>query len=120
MGENTFYGSIKLIEDTQVFKGDFKKREFVVSTEDTYPQHVKFEIVNDSVDYLDSFSVGDKVKVAYMIRGNEFNGKYYVNLRAIAIGHLDESSNTKSAKAPVAKMKTIITDIEESDDDLPF
>jgi len=120
MADSVFEGSIKLIEETQVFKGDFKKREFVVSTNDTYPQHVKFEIVGDNVEYLDSFNVGDNVKIAYIIRGNEYNGKYYVNLRAIAIGHLDETGKAKIAKAPVAKPSPIITQVDSDDDDLPF
>jgi hypothetical protein len=120
MSDSVFEGSIKLIEETQTFKGDFKKREFVVSTNDTYPQHVKFETVGDSVDYLDSFNVGDNVKVAYLVRGNEYNGKYYVNLRAIAIGLLDESGNAKIAKVPVAKSKPIVTQVDDDDDDLPF
>ena len=59
-------------------------------------------------------------KVAYLVRGNEYNGKYYVNLRAIAIGHLDEDGKTKMAKAPVAKSKPIVTQVDEDDDDLPF
>jgi|LakMenEpi03Aug12_release.lakeMendotaPanAssembly.Ray.scaffolds.fasta_scaffold466847_3 hypothetical protein len=120
MSDSVFEGSIKLIEETQTFKGDFKKREFVVSTNDTYPQHVKFEIVGDNVDHLDSFSVGDNIKVAYLVRGNEYNGKYYVNLRAIAIGLLDEDGKAKMAKAPVAKSKPIVTQVDEDDDDLPF
>ena len=28
MADSVFEGSIKLIEETQVFKGDFQKREF--------------------------------------------------------------------------------------------
>jgi hypothetical protein len=120
MSDSVFEGSIKLIEETQTFKGDFKKREFVVSTNDTYPQHVKFEIVGDNTEYLDSYSVGDNVKVAYLVRGNEYNGKYYVNLRAIAIGLLDEDDNAKTTKAPVAKSIPTVTQVYEDDDDLPF
>ena len=43
-----------------------------------------------------------------------------VNLRAIAIGLLDESGKAKMAKAPVAKSKPIVTQVDEDDDDLPF
>lgn len=114
-------GSIKSIDVTQTFKGDFKKREFVVTTEDTYPQEVKFEMVNDSVDYLDSFNIGDKVKVAFLVRGNEYNGKHYVNLRAIAVGLIDGDGKTAKPKlVATPKVKPIVTQIEEDDDDLPF
>ena len=115
-------GSIKSIDETQSFKGDFKKREFVVATDDTYPQEVKFEMVNDSVNYLDSFNIGDKVKVAFLVRGNEYNGKHYVNLRAIAVGLIDGEGKASKPKAAASapKAKPIVTQIEEDDDDLPF
>jgi hypothetical protein len=116
-----FEGSIKSIDETQTFKGDFKKREFVVTTNDTYPQEVKFEMVNDTVDFLDGFNIGDNVKVAFLVRGNAYNGKHYVNLRAIAVGLIDEEGKTAKPKAATAsKTKTVVTQIQEDDDDLPF
>lgn len=116
-----FEGSIKSIDETQTFKGDFKKREFVVTTNDTYPQEVKFEMVNDTVDFLDGFNIGDNVKVAFLVRGNAYNGKHYVNLRAIAVGLIDEEGKTAKPKAATtSKTKTVVTQIQEDDDDLPF
>jgi hypothetical protein len=112
-------GLIKSIDETQTFKGDFKKREFVVSTDDTYPQELKFEMVGDSVDYLDSFNVGNKVKVAFTIRGNEYNGKHYVNLRAVAVGLIDNDGNAKVVTQK-PKEKTVVSQTEDDDDDLPF
>lgn len=73
-------GSIHLITDTQSFPSGFTKREFVVTTTDRYPQHLKFEVVKERCALLDGFSVGDEVVVNFDIRGNEFNGKYFVNL----------------------------------------
>jgi hypothetical protein len=111
---NNLEGSIKQIDATQILKGDFKKREFVIVTNDKYPQPIKFELIGDSVDYLDSFSVGDNIKVAYTVRGNEYNGKYYVNLKAHAIGLINETQE----EAP--KKVTKVTQFDDSDDDLPF
>lgn len=74
-------GTIKLISDTQTFGSGFSKREFVITTGDSkWPQDIKFEIVKDKCALLDQFSAGQAVSVSFDIRGNEYNGKYYVNL----------------------------------------
>lgn len=74
-------GKIKLISDTQNFPSGFSKREFVVTTGDgKYPQDLKFEMVKDKCATLDNYKEGSEVKVSFDIRGNEYNGKYYVNL----------------------------------------
>jgi len=74
-------GKIKLISDTQTFPSGFSKREFVVTTGDgKYPQDLKFEMVKDKCSILDTYKEGSDVKVSFDIRGNEYNGKYYVNL----------------------------------------
>ena len=76
-------GTVKLIEETQSFSSGFKKREFVITTDgDTdYPQDLKFEILKDKVTLLDRLSVGQEVTVTFNLRGNEYNGRYYVNLQ---------------------------------------
>lgn len=74
-------GKIKLIEEIQSFSSGFTKREFVVTTGDSkYPQDLKFEVVKDKCSLLDSFAAGQDVNVNFDIRGNEYNGRYYVNL----------------------------------------
>ena len=74
-------GKLKWIGEVQSFPSGFTKREFVVTTAaDKYPQDLKFEIVKDRCALLDPFEVGQDVQVSFDIRGNEFNGKYFVNL----------------------------------------
>lgn len=74
-------GKIKLISDTQTFPSGFTKREFVLTTaHDKFPQDLKFEVVKDRCTMLDEYSEGQNVLVTFDIRGNEYNGKYYVNL----------------------------------------
>ena len=74
-------GKLKWIGELQSFPSGFTKREFVVTTAaDKYPQDLKFEIVKDKCALLDPFEVGQDVAVSFDIRGNEYNGKYFVNL----------------------------------------
>lgn len=76
-------GTVKVIEGIQTFASGFTKREFVVEVEDgKFPQSIKFECVKEKTALIDDFSVGDPVKVHFDIRGNEYKGKYYVNLNA--------------------------------------
>lgn len=76
-------GNIHKIEETQEFKSGFTKREFVVESKDgQYSQMIKFECVKDKTALVDGLSVGDKVKVHFDIRGNEYNGRFFVNLNA--------------------------------------
>jgi hypothetical protein len=75
-------GSIKVIMDTQTFDSGFQKKEFVVTTKEQYPQDVKFELIKDRIDILSPYNQGDQVKVHFNVRGNEYKGRYYVNLQA--------------------------------------
>lgn len=76
-------GRIHLIGDIQTFASGFSKREFVVEVADgKFPQHIKFECVKEKTALTDGLRVGDAVKVFFDIRGNEYNGRYFVNLNA--------------------------------------
>lgn len=77
-------GEIKQIGKVQEF-GNFKKIEFIIKTDGQFPEIVKLEFINENVDVLDTFSVNEIVTVAFVVKGNEYQGKFYNNLRAIAI-----------------------------------
>ena len=94
-------GTIKVISEIQTFKNDFTKREFVITTQETYPQHVKLECIRDRCALLDDLQEGDTVKAYFNIRGNEYNGRYFVNLQAwkvekTAAEAIDPSNNPGS------------------------
>jgi len=85
-----FEGAISSISDIQTFGSNFKKREFVVTTEGKYPESIKFEFQQDSVEELDKYMVGELVTVAFILKGNFYNNKHFVNLKAIAIGPIED------------------------------
>ncbi len=96
-------GTVKEIFDLQTFPSGFSKREFVIETaDDRYPQSIKFETVKDRTSLLDSLSKGDKVRVSFDIRGNEFKGRYYVNLNAWKVGKAGEGSGSAGPAGPAA------------------
>jgi hypothetical protein len=120
-------GTLKWIGDLQTFPSGFTKREFVVTTaHDKYPQDLKFEIVKDKCPVLDTFAVGHSVQVNFDIRGNEYNGKYYVNLSCWKI----QASEGGGAAAPsgggaaTASSEPASSDLRREDDfdddEVPF
>lgn len=64
-------GIIKKVQATEE-KGTFKSRSVVVTTEEQYPQHISVQFVQDKCGLLDSFTEGQKVKVAINLRGREW------------------------------------------------
>jgi Domain of unknown function (DUF3127) len=122
-------GKLKWIGETQSFPSGFSKREFVVTTAaDKYPQDLKFEVVKDKCSSLDGFSIEQDVAVSFDIRGNEYNGKYYVNLACWKIQGSGNSSPTpdRRASAPSKSnnseptMADLRNDSDFDDDDVPF
>lgn len=86
MSELKLTGKIKVIGETVTFDSGFSKREFVVTTTEQYPQDVQLAFFKDKTSVLDTYKVGDNVEVGFNVLGNEYNGKYYVNLNAWKIG----------------------------------
>ena len=74
-------GKIVLINQPMTFDSGFMKREFVVKTEEMYPQDVKFELVKDKCSLIDQYQVDDKVRVSFNIRGSQWQGRYFTNLQ---------------------------------------
>jgi hypothetical protein len=114
-------GKIKLISDTQNFPSGFSKREFVVTTGDgKYPQDLKFEMVKDKCAILDNYKEGSDVKVNFDIRGNEYNGKYYVNLSCWKLeggsGGGGGSRSDEYSQEPPASSEPSASDLRKDDD----
>ncbi len=115
-------GSVKLVYDQQTFPSGFTKREFVVTTDDKYPQDVKFECVKERTELLDGVSAGDRVKVTFDIRGNEFKDRYYVNLSAWRLEKVGEGAPPSSSGEGEEPFPVDEPTAEEVDgeDNIPF
>ena len=65
-------GKIKKVFETQNITASFKKREFVVTTQEQYPQDILIELTQDKTGLLNQFKEGDLVSVDINIRGREW------------------------------------------------
>ena len=118
-------GTLKVLEDLQTFASGFTKREFVIEIPDgKYPQMVKFEVVRDKISQLDQVNIGDELKVTFDVRGNEYKGRYYVNLNAWKIegggGGGGGNGDSQEDPPPGAFDNSFDNESEPTDDDIPF
>lgn len=94
-------GAVKVVLDEVTFPSGFNKREFVVTTEeDRYPQDIKFECVKEKTAMLSDVTVGQRVKVTFDIRGNEYNDRYFVNLSAWRLEPADAAPGGAEGPSP--------------------
>jgi len=111
MDKMSVTGKLIFVGDTQEFKGGFTKRQFVIETEEKYPQTIPFDLVKDRTNLLDKYTEGDRLEVFFNIRGNEYNGKYYVSLNAWKIS-TDEGDDERRAERK--------QDVPDYEDGIPF
>ena len=92
-------GKITEIKDTEVISDKFQKRVFVVNEYDpNYPRDYAFEFHKDKCSILDNYKSGDKVTVEANVQCNEYNGRYYTQLKAWRIEKEGKSEAVKAAE----------------------
>ena len=116
-------GKIKKIFDRQDFPSGFYKQEFVVTTDDRYPQDIKLDCLKEKVDLLNNLQEGSPVKVSFDIRGREWNDRFYVDLSAWKIEAASESSQAGIDSVPEMEAQPAEDPAQSGihqDEDLPF
>ncbi len=99
-------------------RGEWKKQEFVVKTNDTYPKDVCFNVWGeDKVGELSSYNEGDNIKVSFNVESREYNEKWYTDLRAWKI-EKEGAASISEQTPPQMPDSSLPEDIGE--DDLPF
>ena len=128
-------GKIKVLYDRQDFPSGFYKRDFVITTNEQYPQDIKFGALKERVDQLNGLVEGDEITVKFDVRGREYNGNYYVDLNAWRIergvqgqspspteNNVDaQNSSDAVSSAPLPEVEPVeLSSTDSTDDDLPF
>jgi hypothetical protein len=112
-------GKLKVVGETQQIKDTFKKREFVLTDESSnYPQHISFQLVQDSCDLLDGIKEGEEVKVLFNLKGREWTSpqgelKHFNSLDAWRV----ERVHAGQEPAPMPAHEP---PLPQEEDDLPF
>lgn len=117
-------GYIKIIGDTKIVgsKGDFKKRDLIIDTDEQYPQRLLIEFVQDKCDLLNAVEVGNHVTVSINLRGREWTNpqgetRYFNSIQGWRVNKNDMQGQTRMnepSQEPTDELQP------EHDDDLPF
>lgn len=129
----------KIIEkyDTQEITETFKIREFVLeyieNPQYSYPELLKFQLVQANCDQLDRFEVGNQIKVEFNLKGRKWtdpegNVRYFNTLQAWKIERLEDGASSSDSPTPSAPTPPPTEDSgwqkenssQEQEDDLPF
>ena len=119
-----FTGIVKVVGDVQAYGNNFEKREFVVADgEGKYPQEIKFECIQENISELDDVRAGDEVEVRFDLRGNEYKGRYFVNLiawKVVVVGSASAESSGLSREPIIPTPGEPITCNDEEEEGVPF
>lgn len=59
---------------------NWKKREYVLETQETYPKKVHFDFFGERADQY-PLSVGDDITLSFDIESREYNGRWFTSIR---------------------------------------
>lgn len=111
-------------------RGEWKSQSFVIETHDQYPRKLVFDVFG--ADRLAQFAInsGDEISVSFDIDAHEFNGRWFNNIRAWAVNHVDpaavgaasapQAASASPAGGAQAPFPPTQPAAEGSADDLPF
>ena len=108
----------------------WKKREYVLETLETYPKKIFFDFFGDKADQF-PLTVGQTIKLFFDIESREYNGRWYTNIRGWKTEPADAAPVAGPAPAPYPQggyaapaapgaMPPPPAPAAEAADDLPF
>ena len=97
-------GKILLVSDvTERGEKKFKTADFILETEEKYPQKIKFELLGDNTKLTTDLQNAISGEVFFNVKGKEWNGKYYNSLECYKF--VADSLPTGFVKQPVSNEK---------------
>lgn len=105
----------------------WKKHEYVLETQDTYPKKVYFDFFGERADQY-PLEVGDVIRLSFDIDSREYNGRWYTSISGWKAEKLDAGAAAPQTGAPAAAAPSAgmpaapaAPDFAADDsDDLPF
>ncbi len=100
----------------------WKKKEYVLETQDTYPRKVCFTCFGDNADKI-ALSVGQTATVSFDIESREYNGRWYTEIRAwkaeaVATAAPAPQQAPATAGSPLPPPPAVVSPAEE--EEFPF
>jgi len=119
MSELKLEGKIVAIMEKKQVTDTFATREFVIETDEQYPQMVKFQLTQAKCEDIDNHKVGDELNVHFNMRGRKWTNRenedvYFISANAWRLEALN-TAPTQSAPTPESEPPA-----DSFADDLPF
>ena len=123
-------GKLYEIFDTITIKETFRKREFVLEYAEnpSYPELLKFEMIQDKCDLLNDYQKDDEVEVHFNLKGRKWTDpkgedKYFNSLQAWRIDKVQAQAEPSFHNSPSGEEPSEPEWLEnggEVEDELPF
>ena len=118
MDQLKIQGKLTRKTDVQQITDTFKKREFVITTDEQYPQTINFEIIQDRVNLIDGFEPGEDIEVYFNLRGREWQKDANSEVRVFNSLHAWRIQKLQN-DAPATDLPSASAE-SPLDNDLPF
>ena len=106
---------------------NWKKQEYVLETEETYPKKVHFDFFGERADQYNWIKIGYRIRLSFDIESREYNNRWYTSIRGWKAEKADAAAATQAPAAPspaaqpAAPMPDFtLPDSNSSSDDLPI
>ena len=96
------------VQTGQGRNGEWKKQEFVIELEGTYPRSVCISVWNEKVN-IDSLVEGTMLNVYFDIESREYQGKWFTNLTA---WKAETTSDSQQNAPPLPPIEAYQTDMD--------
>ncbi|MBP2690489.1 MAG: DUF3127 domain-containing protein [Muribaculaceae bacterium] len=101
----------------------WKKKEYVLETQETYPKKVHFDLFGDKADKY-PLSVGQTVRLSFDIESREYNGRWFTSIRGWQAEPVDAAAPTAAPFEPAATPGAVppppAMQPSDPNEDLPF
>ena len=119
-------GKLIKIGEIQNISDKFQKREFVIETEETYPQKIQLELQGKNCDVIGGYEIGQEVECSLNLRGRLWTNadgidKYFNTIVCWKLQpKVQVTGNTATTKTNTKEVLTAPLGQENEPDDMPF
>ena len=106
-------------------RGEWKKRDFVIETQENFPKKVCIACWNERIADLDKYGEGAMVKVSFNVESREYQNKWYTDLKAWRIESSSAATGNNSSVSSnddsgFSQDNVTTEESQDFQDDLPF
>lgn len=98
---------------------NWKKREYVLETMETYPKKVHFDLFGDRADQY-PLNVGEVITLSFDINSREYNGRWFTSISGWKVDKDGAQANENTTPVPPVVDPLASQFSSSPDEDIPF